>query len=219
MNMINEKFFIPVLMATTCILAACTPQTTPSMMNTQKPRLVSETAIQQIAVKDIKDGHLRMLAADYDRYGADAMNLSLVYDPKSKSYGAMNAFNDLARIKGKLNSFGVRNVTAETMQGEGDPVLMISYDALKAAGPSGCTAFPGVESNETTRFVGDYRFGCTTESMLAKQIYRPSDLGGRDYMDPGDGRRATNSIEHYRVVTEAEANREIDILTRDQISQ
>lgn len=217
--MIRTKFFIPVLMATTCALAACAPQNTPSMMNVEKPRLVTETAMQQIAVKDIKDGHLRMLASEYDRYGADAMNLSLVYDPKSKTYGAMNAFNDLARIKGKLNSFGVRSVTAETMQGEGDPVLMISYDSLKAQGPKGCTTFPGVEGNETTRFVGDYRFGCTTESMLAKQIYRPSDLGGKDHMDPGDGRRATNSIEHYRVVTEAEANREMDILTRDQISQ
>lgn len=217
--MIREKFLIPVLMATSCMITACAPQTTPSMMNVAKPQLVSETSMQQVAVKDVKDGFLRMLAADYHRYGADMLNLSLAYDPKSKTYDAMTAFKDLARFKDKLNSYGVRTVTAETMQGEGEPTLMISYDAVKAAAPAGCTAFPGVDDNETTRFINGYKFGCTTESMLAKQIYRPGDLRGRDYMDPGDGRRATNSIEHYRVVTEAEANREMDILTRDQIAQ
>lgn len=215
----SKKFLIPMMMATACALSACGPQTKPSMMNTAKPQLVSETAMQQVAVKDAKDGYLRMLSEDYRRYGSDTMNLALAYDPASKTYDAMKAFNDLATIKSKLNSFGVRSINAETIQGVGEPVLLISYDAVKAAAPAGCNLFPGVEDNQTTRFIGDYRFGCTTETMLAKQIYRPSDLRGNDQLDPGDGRRAANSIEHYRVVTESEANREMNILTRDQISQ
>lgn len=214
--MIATKFF-PTCLVAICALAACAPQSTPSMMNTNKPQVLSETTMQQVAVKDVKEGYLRALAEDYTRFGSGNLHLSLVYDPASKNYSAMKAFNDLADIKARLNKMGVRSITAETIQAAGDPTLMINYDALKAAAPKGCTVLPGADNNQTTRHIGDYKFGCTIDTMVANQIYRPEDLRGNNQLDPGDGRRAANSTEHYRVVTEAEANRAIDVLTRDQI--
>ncbi len=201
-----------------CLATACSPQSTPSMMNVNKPVLTSETVMQQLAVKDIKDGHLRMIADDYARYGSGSLHLSLVYDPKSPSYTAMKAFNDLSSYKDRLGKLGIKNVDAETVQAAGDPMLMITYDAVKAQAPAGCNLLPGTDTNQTTRFIGDYKFGCTTDTMLARQIYRPEDLKGNSHLDAGDGRRAANSTEHYRVVTEDEASGPLDVLTRDQIS-
>lgn len=215
--MMNNKFLFPVLMASVCALSACAPQSTPSMMNTNKPQLVQDTSMQQVPVKAVTDGYLAKLADDYTRYGSDTMHLSLVYDPSSKSYSAMKAFNDLSDIKARLKKYGVRNVTAETLQASGDPLLMVSYDQTHAIGPQGCQTLDTARNNTTTRFIGDYKFGCTIDTMVANQLYRPADLRGNSQLDPGDGRRAANSTEHYRVVTEAEANREMDVLTREQI--
>lgn len=212
----NNKILFPSLMAL-CALCACAGQSTPSMMNPNKPQLVSETAMQQVAIKDVKDGYLRMLAEDYARYGSNALHLSLVYDPASKNYTSVKAFKDLSDIKGKLNKLGVRNITAETLQASGDPVLMVSYDSVRATAPENCKTLDTAANNSTTRFIGDYKFGCTVDAMIANQIYRPQDLRGNDQLDPGDGRRAANSTEHYRVVTEQEANQEMDVLTREQI--
>jgi len=181
-------------------LAACT-QTTPSMMNNNNPRLSSETTMQQTPVAAVNDNYIHSLAENFKRYGSSSMQLSLGYDPKSKSYTAMKAFKDLDRIKSQLASLGVQNVTAGTVQAEGsEPTLMISYDGLKATAPDGCTSLPGIDDNQTTRFIGDYKFGCSIDTLTARQIYRPADLKGNDYMGEADGRRTANSLEYYRQV-------------------
>lgn len=214
----NRKIILSGLVLGSCVLAGCSPQTTPSMMNTNKIQLTNETVLQQIPVADVKDGYLYKLADDYARYGAGGLQLSIGYDPKSKSYTAMKAFNDLADFKTRLTKMGVRNITAETVKSEGaTPMLMVSFDSMKAQAPAGCTTAPGVDDNLTTRFIGDYKFGCSVETMTARQVYRPSDLQGQDQMDAGDGRRAANSLEHYRNVSEDEASGDLTILGRDQI--
>lgn len=214
--MTSRKILIPSLLAI-CALTACGHQSTPSMMSTNKPQLVQDTAMMQVPVKNVSDGYLSSLADSYTRFGSDTMHLSLVYDPTSKTYTAMKAFNDLSDFKARLKKRGVRNVTAETLQASGEPLLMISYDQTHATAPQGCQTLDTARNNTTTRFIGEYKFGCTIDTMVANQIYRPSDLRGNAEFDPGDGRRAANSTEHYRVVTEEEANKEMEVLSREQI--
>lgn len=203
-----------------CSLAACARQSTPSMMNPNKPQLVSETALQQVPVKSVNNGYIYKLADEYERYGTNVMQLSLAYDPNAKNYGAVQAFKDLSRIKSGLEKLGVRGISAETVKAEGtEPMLMVSYDAVRAAAPAGCRNMPGLEDGLTTEKIGDYRFGCSVDSMLAKQIYRPGDLQGYAGHDDGDGRRAANSVEYYRQVDREEAEGELIRIQRTDIQE
>lgn len=219
--MTNKLFLCAALVALVPVLPSCAPQNTPSMMNANKVQLAMETSLQQVPVKDATDGYLRKLADDYTRYGSNGLSITLSYDPaKPGNYNAVKSFQDLERIKTRLNKLGVRNITAESVKVDGaDPTLMIMFDSTVAQAPEGCGLLPGLEGNQTTRFMGDYRFGCSIDTMTARQVYRPADLAGNDQLDVGDGRRAANSLEHYRVVTEAEATRDLDVLGRDQIQQ
>lgn len=123
----------------------------------------------------------------------------MAFDPKSKTFTAMSALNKLKEVKMKLSRKGVKNIVTETLAVDGaKPALMISFDSVHAQAPSDCEVMPGVTRNKTTRFLGEYKFGCSVETMLAKQITRPADLegvGGLD--DTGSGRRDSNVIESY----------------------
>lgn len=179
------------------VLGACT-QTTPSMMNTQKPLLVNETIIEQVALNDLSDDMLEALAAGYTKNGTGALELTMAFDPTSKSFTAMKAVQKLQSIKTVLAHKGVRNVETETLSIKGaQPALMVSYDSIRAQGPQGCKMIPGLESNETSRFLGDYQFGCGTETMLARQISTPSDLQGTDGLGKRGARRGANILNGY----------------------
>ncbi|NCO04426.1 MAG: hypothetical protein GW903_09570 [Alphaproteobacteria bacterium] len=179
------------------VLGACT-QTTPSMMNTQKPLLVNETIIEQVALNDLSDDMLESLAARYSKNGTGPLELTMAFDPTSKSFTAMSAVQKLQSIKTVLAHKGVRDVVTETLSIKGaQPALMVSYDSLRAQGPQGCKMIPGLDNNETSRFLGDYQFGCGTETMMARQIANPADLQGNDGLGPRSGRREANILNGY----------------------
>ncbi len=208
------------LLAVSACLCACAPQSTPSMMNTSLPRLSEETALLQIPAESVSEGYLYKVSSDYERYGQGEMQLTLVYDPSSKTYTKMNAFKDMASYKETLAKIGVRNMKGEVLEANNiAPTLMISYDSVKAMAPDGCRNMPGFDDGLTTREIGQYRFGCTTDTMLARQIYRPSDLRGVGEADPADGRRSAANAEYYRQVTQDEAEAPLDVYSRDNIEQ
>jgi type IV pilus biogenesis protein CpaD/CtpE len=220
METMNKTIALSFLMIGVSLLPACARQSTPSMMNTSRIQLVPETTMEQLPVADISPGYIYRIAENYGRYGADKMHLSLAYDPADKSYGAMQAFNDLASVKGKLAEAGIRSVTAETVKTDGvKPTLLVAYDAVSAQAPAGCRNMPGFDDGLTTSEIGDYRFGCSVDTMIAKQIYRPSDLNGHAGSDPGDGRRAANSVEYYRQITPDEAEGELNRIERTDIQE
>lgn len=180
-------------------LGACGHLDSPSMMNPNKPVLATDTTMKQAPVSQVNQAYLYNVADDYKRFGTDTLQLSLAYDPDSKTYGAMQAFKDLAKIKDTLAGLGVKSVHADTLKTQGvDPTLMISYDGATALAPEGCRSMPGLEDGLTTREIGDYKFGCSVEDFTTKQLYRPTDLAGNDGHDAGDGRRASNKVEIYR---------------------
>ncbi len=214
----KNKTALSFMLFGSCFVAGCSPQSTPSMMNTSRPQVVSQTSMQQIPVEQINNGFIQSLADNYSRYGSDTLHLSLAYDPSEKNYGAMKAFNDLANIKSKLSSMGVRSVTAETLQTAGTkPTLMVSYDSMSAQRPEGCQNMPGFEDGLTTREIGNYKFGCSIDTMVANQIYRPGDLMGQDGADLGDGRHAANTVEYYRQVDPKEAEGDLKRIDRADI--
>lgn len=178
-------------------LTACT-QSTPTMMNTSPVELARETSMEQIALKDITESNLAVLAEQYRQFGGGPLDLTMTYDPKSKSFTAMKAVHELKHIQTALKQKGVANITAQTLPvPDGKPSLLVSFDSVRAQAPSDCGAMPGLNNNETTRAIGDYKFGCGVETMLSKQIARPADLEGNADMGVSPARREAVTIEDY----------------------
>lgn len=204
---------------TVALAGACAPMSTPSMMSENKIQLVHETAIEQIPVQEIDDVTLTLLADDYRRYGKGPMELAMVYDPRSTNYTAMKARNQLNNIEKNLKARGVHHVNIRTMPvEEGQPALLVSYESFQAAAPKDCHTMPGVDGYQTTRDIAHYRFGCSTESLVARQIARPADLMGRaGDTTPSDGRRATNIVEEYRNYGPGDANEQLESFGADDI--
>ena len=204
--MIRSHVFLTALLG--CALVAGCTQSTPSMMNTSKPELVSETHIEQIPSENVDDIAIAILADQYSRFGNGPLELTMTYDPKSKNYTAMKARHSLSSVKAKLAKKGITNVKLDTLAVEGEtPSLMVMYPSVVAQGPSDCGVMPGLEDYQTTRHIGMYQFGCATETLLAKQVARPSDLQGRggNVMGVNEGRRITNVMETYHTLNEDQA--------------
>jgi type IV pilus biogenesis protein CpaD/CtpE len=204
-----------------CVVMAGCQQSTPSMMNTSRVELSTQTGIDQVPVSKINDGYLSALASQYGRYGEGPIDLTVSYDPSSKSYTAMKAVNQLSFLSEALAKKGLNNIRTATLpvDGQAEPTLMVSYDMVTAQGPADCGNMEGLYSNTTSRDVGDYRFGCGVEQMLARQVSRPADLRGRGTVDQADGRRASNVSEAYRAITVEDVNTELDSFDRDDIQQ
>jgi len=208
------------VMTASMLVSACAGQSTPSMMNTNLPRLSEETVLLQAPAQAVNDAYLYKVSADYDRYGQGQMQLTLIYDPAAPSYNKLKAFKDMDNFKKSLKKYNVHDVKGEVIaMKDTDPVLMVSYDAVMAHAPAGCRNMPGFDDGMSTRHIGEYRFGCTTDTMLARQIYRPSDLRGNTSQEAGDGRRATATAEYYRAITQSEAESDLRVYTRDNIQQ
>lgn len=202
------------------LLVACSPQSTPSMMNTSRVELQHQIAVQQIPVQDVSDVTLALIADDYARYGSGPLDLAILYDPQAASYTAMKARNQLRDIEKNMRGRGVASIRTRTMpMDDARPSLVVSYETYQARAPSDCHTMPGIDSYETTRDIAQYRFGCSTESLLARQIARPADLMGRGGdAQPADGRRNANIIEEWRNYGPSDANRELERIGREELS-
>lgn len=181
------------------MLAACT-QTTSSMMNTSRVQLAQETLIDQIALKDINENSLENLATQYHKYGSGPLDLTMTFDPKAKGFTAMQAVKAVKHVESVLRKKGIQNLMTQTMAvNETSPALLVTFDTVTAMAPDDCQQMPGMESNETSRFIGDYKFGCGVETLFAKQIARPADLNGNAELDTRDARREA-------IITEAHSS-------------
>lgn len=196
-NKNNFNFMVMAVFATG-MLSACSGQSTPTMMNVSPIELVHETVVEQVPLKHLNDGTLTALAQQYHAYGRGNVDLTMTYDPVSKDFTAMKAIHELKRVQATLKKKGVHNVTAQTLAvPDGQASLMVSFDIVRAQAPTGCGVMPGLNNNETSRFLGDYKFGCGIESLLAKQIARPSDLEGTSDMGSRSARRDSIMLEGY----------------------
>lgn len=186
------------MMAASSLLIACT-QTTPSRMNTSPMQLAHQTVVEQIPVAQLNDVTITNIAEQYkENTSSGPLDLTMTYDPQSKSFTAMKALHELGRIKNALKSKGVTTVTTQTLAvPQGKASLMVSYDIISAQAANDCMPMPGLEYNETGRFIGEYKFGCGVDTMLARQIANPADLEGNSKMATRDARRESVIVDGY----------------------
>ena len=116
MNILKNKAILSIL--SVMALTACT-QNTKSMMTTSRVEIKKQTVMEQVPVNQINDVILSALSDDYKRLGSGALELTMVFDPKSKTFTAMSALKKLEEVKFKLARKGVKTVVTETLAVDG----------------------------------------------------------------------------------------------------
>ena len=167
-------------------------------MSPAKPQLSHSTVMEQIPFNNVHDHSLSAIAGHYLKNGVSALDLTMTYDPHAKTFTAASARHELGHAVDFLKMKGVRDITSQTTAVvEGMPSLLVSYDIVQAHAPQNCTLMPGLNGDGTTRFTDDYRFGCSTQTMIARQIAHPADLQGNGQLGMRDGRREANILQGY----------------------
>jgi type IV pilus biogenesis protein CpaD/CtpE len=173
----------------------------PGHLSLEKARVTQEKIYEKVMLGDADEGYLKALAAHYRKAGSGPVDLTVLYDPQSKTSTAMKASRDSARIVSDLRNYGVQNIDATILpvKDHGDESeILLSYQAYEAQGPENCETMPGYDDNELNIEEG-YKLGCTVETLYAKQIARPKDMAGQATNDPHtDGRRSSNIVDGYR---------------------
>lgn len=185
-------------------LGACEMYAPPNL-NQTKIQVAEEGVSQTIPVSQVSDDALSALAQDYNDRGGSPMSVVVTYDPRSNRNTAMMAGNHASGIAKTLRKYGVDAISSSILpvKDQGDEAqVMISYNAVAALAPDGCGDMPGMKGNQLEPDP-NYKLGCGVDSMIAKQVARPSDLLGRGVSDPTtDGRSAANVIDAYRMGTQ-----------------
>lgn len=140
------------------------------------------------------------VADHYARFGNGPLKMVVSYDTQSKVNTRGNAQNAANIIQSALYKNGVRDVqmALSEMRGSGDvSTTLISFNAITASAPKGCGGMmpgydnPSADIPNDTAIKPPYKYGCTVESLLARQVARPSDLMGKQGFETNsDGRRA-----------------------------
>ncbi len=143
---------------------------------------------------------LHAVAERYTHYGKGPLSLTVTYDPRSRDNSASHAATEAGRIATALRNYGVPEVKTDILPAAGKggkSTATVTYTAVVAQAPEDCHPMGGVDGNQTDTDPY-YRFGCTTDMQLAKEIARPQDLQGRTGLDTGAGRRQYLIIEPYK---------------------
>lgn len=191
------------LMAFFFVLPACDLYEE-SWTTKERTSVSQERVYESFTTDEFSDTVIASLAHDYDRHGVTPMTISVTYDPTSRTYTALSASNDVARIAKKMRANGVNNaeigvLPAESYAGQ----IIVSYDAYTAKAPENCGSIPGLKSRgdigQSIEEKEQYALGCTVETMMARQVSRPKDLMGQKQTETTvDGRRVVNAAEFYR---------------------
>ena len=201
----NHSGLRQILLALTALsaltLGACSKIDMPTTVTSNPIQLVEKDHSERYLVSELIDQDYDQMAAHYVRYGSSQAEIVVSYDPYSKSNTAMKATDALYRIQQALSERGVKDVKGRILAVDrsGDrSEMVISYNSVTAEGPEDCDMMPGyTESHAEINL--DYKLGCSVNTMIARQVAHPEDLGGRRVeKTDGDGRRAGAVVEPYR---------------------
>lgn len=170
-------------------------------MNDNRVQVKQEQYVEKKSLPSVDADYVRALGKHYNRYGDGPVDLTVAYDPKSRQNTAMYASNAMAQLVRDFRKNGIADVEARItpVNGLGDEAqVLVSFESYSAHAPKDCGKMAGYD--DTTLDVDpEYRYGCTIETVFAKQIARPKDLKGQEQTDElTDGRRSSNVIEIHR---------------------
>lgn len=181
------------------LLSACSVESK-SWVNDKRVEIHEDQFNDTFETASLDDATLRAIAVHYNRFGNGPLLAEVSYDPKSRKNGAGAAKAAAKRIDTVLRQNGVHDVQIGTtpVNGSGDvSKTLVTFAALTAHAPAGCPMMPGYngfgDMPENADGEPDYRYGCTVETLIARQVTRPSDLLGKSgFETDADGHRQTN---------------------------
>lgn len=190
-------------------LGACTGQTyMPSQTMPERVSVEEGRSATTLATEAVDRDALAKLANHYRRYGKGPVGMTITYQ-KWGGDSRHNGHQDAAWATLKAEEFsnilrgqeGIKDVQVNIMplKRVDTSRTIVHYHALSAAAPEGCEKMlPGYDHRKVgdTKHFEDYKYGCSIESLIARQIADPSDLLGREGLE-GDnsGRRQGNIVE------------------------
>lgn len=173
-----------------------------AMLQDARLQVEEKNFSDNVALSDVDDSYIHGLSHHYVRHGGSTMELIVTYDPKSYRNTAMAAGVKAGDFAEALRKRGVHDIESSILpiMGQGDDGrLVVSYMSHSAKAPKDCDQMmPGMNDDELRDNV-DYKMGCSVNTLIARQVSRPSDLLGRGNLDTvTDGRASANIIEAYR---------------------
>ena len=170
-------------------------------LSSSKIELREDTHFEDVDVHSLSDADIASMVQHYQNNGEGQVALSVTYDPHSSSNTAMHATSHAARLAEKFRKNGVSDVKTSIIpvKDSGNVTrALVSFDAYTISAPDDCTTMAGYH-DRVVDVDEDYKFGCTRDTILTKQIANPRDLAGRsETLDTSDGRRAANVVDRYR---------------------
>ncbi|QQG36974.1 MAG: hypothetical protein HYS17_04180 [Micavibrio aeruginosavorus] len=173
---------------------------TPTTVHAGKPQLVTENYSSTYQVAELGGAQFDEMANRYSRHGSGELEVIIGYDPHSRKNTAMKATDQLHRVLDELSRRGVKNVKGSilALENSGDqPEMIIGYKSINAEAPEGCDMIPGYYTMQAETDY-DYKLGCSVNTIMARQVAHPEDLGGRAVNPDADGRRTGAMAEPYR---------------------
>ncbi len=180
---------LTLILCSVLLLSACsmTPET---WVNTDRVEIHNDQFTDTFELSTLNDNTLRAIAGVYERYGDGPMRVGLTSRNK----------NDASRITKTLKKYGVRDVMVEREMPErgAKEMAIISFPAITARAPEKCGMMPGADGITTLpdsgQGKGPYGFGCTVETMLARQVHKPRDLLGRPGFETNSDGARTETV-------------------------
>ncbi len=179
-----------------CGITGCSVESE-SWMNHNRVEVTDDQFTDTIPTNEIDGGIINAIATYHYRYGNGPITAVVSFDPRSKVNTRGKAEFAAAKLRQGFSSKGVKEftVTVASSPATGDvSTTLISFPAIVANAPQDCGMMPGynnpadIQSDPSAK--AQYSFGCTIETLMARQVSRPSDLLGKDgFETPSDGRR------------------------------
>jgi type IV pilus biogenesis protein CpaD/CtpE len=180
-------------------VSACSLDT-PTNLSQSRMQVLPGQFFEEVPLSTVNQRFIDTVIADYSRQGNGPLDLTIAYDPASRALGAAKAQKKASDLKKIFSSRGVQSVHVSSMPVKDlgdDANLIVSYSSYTALPPRDCSMMSGTE-DRTLVNDENYRFGCTLDTVVARQV-RPKDLAGRGGDDVmNDGRRNANIVERYR---------------------
>ncbi len=181
----------------------------PSTMTENQVQVSEEIITRDVLISDVDDKFIANLARHYTKHGGGDLEMVVTYDPKSRVNTAMTASNNAADIIGSLHGYGISDVSIGILPVRAQGSMshfVVSYNSFNASAPKGCdVAMPGM-NGELKGADLDYKLGCATKTILARQVAKPAHLLGRGATGASsEGRSAVNIVDGYRSGAQNEA--------------